>query len=157
MNEQKVASLNSAAVFSNCCDPVLAAQPNSSKSYRRIPTANDVDKRECFYCHEKGHLIAVCLSFERKEYKKSKSPLPVALVQTKPSLTVDVDCAFISKGSVSLADGAAPVPVTILRDIAAKQFLILDHILPFSAQSYCDSDVLACCVRPCILSTCPRN
>lgn len=31
--------------------------------------------RECFYCHEPGHLIAVCPVLRKKEQSKNKSPV----------------------------------------------------------------------------------
>lgn len=45
--------------------------PNVS---RHNPAAVSVN-RECFYCHEPGHLIAVCPVLRKKEQSKNKSPV----------------------------------------------------------------------------------
>lgn len=48
---------------------------------------------------------------------------------------------FVSKGCASLVGGEKKLAVNILRD--AKQSLICEGVLPFSAQLYCGADVLA--------------
>lgn len=173
LNEQKVTSLKAAAVLADEFalthksvfsphvrhDSVVAdRKAKSPKGYHRNPTTTaDAETRECFYCHEQGHLIAVCPTLKKKQHTRNvKTPSPIALIQTKPSSILDVNVTegenddidedfrpFISQGFVSLVDDATPVPVTILRDTAAKQSLILSNILPFSPQSYCGSDILA--------------
>lgn len=56
--------------------------------------------------------------------------------KTSPIKIVDKDFElFISQGFISLGDNATPMPVTILRNTAAKQSCILSNILPFSSQS----------------------
>lgn len=57
----------------------------------------------------------------------------------------------MSKGFVSLMGEEKRVPVSILRDTGAKQSLIREGVLPFSAQSYCGADVLAWGVRMCVM------
>jgi len=34
---------------------------------------NPLVARECFYCHEKGHLIAVCPALQRKNQRKAQN------------------------------------------------------------------------------------
>ena len=50
---------------------------------------------------------------------------------------------FVTQGSVSLEGVDKPVPITILRDTGAKQSLMCAGVLPFSAQSYSGSDIIA--------------
>lgn len=171
LNEQKVTPLNAATVLADefalthksvfsphvRCDPVLAdRKARSPKSYRRNPTATGTatEKRECFYCHEQGHLITVCPTLKRKEQTRNVTkPSTVAFIETKPSPILSVNVTnrekkevdedfrpFISQ--VSVFDGAKSVRVTILRDTVAKQSLILSNILPFSSQSYCGFHIL---------------
>lgn len=99
-----------------------------------------------------------CLSHSKKEtaYPKCENSLTHCSHPNQTILHSGCECnrgenddidedfrPFISQGFVSLVDDATPVPVTILRDTAAKQSLILSNILPFSPQSYCGSDILA--------------
>lgn len=49
---------------------------------------------------------------------------------------------FIMKGYASLSEEDTKVPVTILRDIAALQSVILEGVLPLSDKSYVNSDTL---------------
>lgn len=149
-------------------DPVLADRKiRSPKSNRRNPVAGSAatDTRECFYCREQGHLIGSCPVLKRKEQTKSaKTPSPIGLIQTKTFSTQStkvtepkkdhIDAAFrpfVSDGTVSLVEEKEPVPITILRDTGAKQSLIRGDVLPFSAESYCGSDVLAWGVKMCVV------
>lgn len=92
------------------------------------------DDRECFYCHESGHLIAKCPILERKNQarlvKNSKSPTGVGFnsamstaVLSSSSSQNECDKAdssfnpFISQGFVSVTGEEKDwVPITILRD-----------------------------------------
>lgn len=82
LNEQKVASLTNAAVladefilthksvFSMSTTCSLSVMPERKvKSPRPMckpaPPATG-ESQECFYCHEPGHLIAVCPALKRK-------------------------------------------------------------------------------------------
>lgn len=130
----------------------------SPKSPRRI-TSVSANNRECFYCHELGHLIAVCPALKRKgQAPTSKSPAGVGLVQTIPTpqlSAADTEIVtdyslFIFHGFVSLS-GEKRVPVTILRDTGASQSFILDAILPFSNETSCGSDVLVWGIKMSIL------
>uniref|UniRef100_A0A3P9C9H1 Peptidase A2 domain-containing protein n=1 Tax=Maylandia zebra TaxID=106582 RepID=A0A3P9C9H1_9CICH len=58
---------------------------------------------------------------------------------------------FVSNGFVSLIGEDRRTPVSILRDTGAKQSLIREGVLPFSAQSCCGADVLAWGVRMCVI------
>ena len=135
LNEQKVETLSKAAVRADEFVlrhravfpsvrrenvPYASSERNqfvSPKSPRRaFPVSSE--SRECFYCHEAGHLIAVCPALQKKErYKGPRSPKSVGFVQsvsTAPTPhTADADKPdfdesyrpFISHGSVSLTGG----------------------------------------------------
>ncbi len=97
LNEQKVSSITAAAVLADEFalthksifsppirrDPIPSGRVRSPKSVRRNPTAAS-EHRECFYCHEPGHLIAACPTLKTKEQSKTtKTPSPVGLIHTK--------------------------------------------------------------------------
>lgn len=170
LSEQKVTSLSAAAVladeftlthktvFSPSVRPEPAqadSRPKSPKNGRRS-AFNSSGNRECFYCHEQGHLIAVCPSLKKKEQlKSSKNPTPVSLIQSTPlpqtphatkthkELVDQSFEPFVSHGSVSLSEEGDSVPIVILRDTGAKQSLIRGDVLPFADESYSGLDVLA--------------
>ncbi|CAI5678555.1 unnamed protein product [Oreochromis niloticus] len=75
LNEQKVTTLAAAAVQADefvlthkavFSSPVHSPQIWSPKSTRRTTTSS-IENRECYYCHEQGHLIAACPVLKRKE------------------------------------------------------------------------------------------
>lgn len=155
MNEQKVTCLTDAAVLADefllmhksafsspvSRDSVTVGQgPRSPKNPRRNSNAaGDTDKRECFYCHEQGHLIAVCPTLRRNEQLQNvKTPSPIGFIHTQPPPQnvgdgIDEDFQpFVTQGYGG--EGKA-VPITILRDTGAKQSLICEGVLPFSVQS----------------------
>ncbi len=103
------------------------------------------DSRECFYCREKGHLIAVCPVLQRKNQRKAHKS--VAFVRTHSSesmLSIDPTFEpFVCDGTVSFSEfDTEHKHVRILRDTGAAQSFILADVLPFSTQSSCGSDVL---------------
>uniref|UniRef100_A0A8P4KNJ7 Gypsy retrotransposon integrase-like protein 1 n=1 Tax=Dicentrarchus labrax TaxID=13489 RepID=A0A8P4KNJ7_DICLA len=125
--------------------------------HRPNPTSSE---RECFYCHEAGHLIASCPALQRKENNQSETrPKSVGLFQSVPTPSPvsnepekeEVDeryRPFILQGSVSLTGKEEDqVPITILRDTGANQSLILQKVLPFSSASFCGSDALVLGVK----------
>lgn len=154
--EKKVTCLTDAAVFANefllthksvfspsaCHEPVSVGQRDRSpKSFHCNPTAatGDPGKRECFCCHEQGHLIAMCPTLKRKvQAKNGKTPSPIGFTQTWKVL---IWMRLIRILNHSLLD--KPVLITILWDTGAKQSLMCDSILPLSAQSYCGYDIVA--------------
>ncbi|XP_039906424.1 uncharacterized protein LOC120745531 [Simochromis diagramma] len=105
LNEQKVKTLDTAVVQADefvlthkgvfsapVHSPPTSVSPKiwSPKSTRRTTTSS-IENRECYYCHEHGHLIAVCPILKRKEQtRKGKSPSPINLLQTKPHALDDV-------------------------------------------------------------------
>lgn len=107
-----------------------------------------LDFRECFYCHEKGHLIAVCPILQRKIQRKAQpASKSVAFVRTHSSesmLSIDPTFEpFVCDGTVSFSEVDSECKrVRILRNTRAAQSFILAGILPFSTQSSCGSDVL---------------
>ncbi len=128
LNEQKASSLSEAAVFAD--EFVLTHKvvfPSSRSSRRTVversyspKTAVAVTKddqgsnssmmsRECFYCHEKGHLIATCPVLQRRNQRKSQSTSKsVALVHTHSSdslLSIDSSFEpFVCEGVVALSE-----------------------------------------------------
>ncbi|KAK2845089.1 hypothetical protein Q5P01_011748 [Channa striata] len=94
LNEQKVTSLAAAAVLAdefeltrkNVSPPQKIKSPKSA----RCSYTDASESRECYYCHEQGHLIAVCPILKRKESKSSKSPSLISLIQSRPALTPSV-------------------------------------------------------------------
>jgi len=168
LNEQKISSLSQAAVFADefvLTHKVVFQSPRSShrtvvehnyssKTAGAVPkddygSDSSMMSRECFYCHEKGHLIAACPVLQRKNQRKTQSTSKsVALVHTHSSDSLfSIDPSFepfVCEGVVAFSDlDPEPKPVRILRDTGAAQSFILADVLPFSSQSSCNSDVLA--------------
>ncbi|KAK0135637.1 hypothetical protein N1851_028500 [Merluccius polli] len=147
LNEQKVETMSKAAV---CADEFVLThlrrdhlQISSAKtskvqfrpSLRSSPSFSE--SRECFYCHEVGHLIATCPTLQRKESQNTKRPKSIGFVQSTPERLIDssesdedkIDKCykpFIHQGSVSLTgQDEDQVPIVILRDTGATQSLML--------------------------------
>lgn len=167
LNEQKASSLSEAAIFADefvLTHKVAFTSPRSSRrtvverNYSSKATAavpkddqnsdSSVMSRECFYCHEKGHLIAACPVLKRKSQRKAQSTYKsVSLVHTHSSdslLSIDPSFEpFVCEGVVAFSElDPDPKPVRILRDTGAVQSFVLAGVLPFSSQSSCNSDVL---------------
>ncbi|XP_026014932.1 protein LSM14 homolog B-like isoform X1 [Astatotilapia calliptera] len=94
--------------------------------------------------------------------REGTSPSPINLLQTNSPTWGEVMAPendkvdkefkpFVSNGFVSLIGEDRRTPVSILRDTGAKQSLIREGVLPFSAQSCCGADVLAWGVRMCVI------
>ncbi len=175
LNEQKVASLTNAAVLADefilthkSVFTVPARRLNSMPDrkvrspplVRKNPPVPAVgENRECYYCHEAGHLIAGCPVLKRKGHAKpNKGPVGVGFIKTASALEGCADTApesemnsevdarfkpFISHGFVSLpGEEKSKVPVTILRDTAAYHSFMLESVLPLSSKTSCNSDLL---------------
>lgn len=136
---------------------VLPRKNRSPKLPRKTTTTTTGESRECFYCHEPGHLIAVCPVLKRKESKTSKPPAGVGFINTAPppakivaprpdsQASAEVDSRFkpfLSSGFVSVTADSEKVPVTILRDTAAYHSFMLASVLPLSNETSCFSDLL---------------
>lgn len=78
LNEQKVNKLSAAALLADeyvlthkiAFGPVFSEESRHSPAFSpRSPKARSTRKedRECFYCHQTGHVIANCLVLKRKE------------------------------------------------------------------------------------------
>ena len=163
VNDRKVTTLAQAAV---CADEFVlthkstfssprrasAQPPPSQQSWRNSRSYNSPprrDSRDCFYCHESGHLISACPSLSektRKDAPKQRNPKGSGFVRPVGQLhgkTDPVFDPFIMKGMVSLTGREEDnVAVQMLRDTGSAQSFILASALPFSEDSYCDSDVL---------------
>ena len=178
LNEQKVSTLSKAAVLAD--EFVLTHKNVFMSSYRpdrasmsrpmrpdsghrpfekaKTPQSPPRDTRKCFYCHDKGHVIADCLSLKRKQQFSSSTSQPkgMGLIKTVslPSTEVsqydaendDPDPCFrpfISEGFVSLTgDPTDQQSVTILRDSGGAQSIILEGILPLTSESSCHSSAV---------------
>ena len=119
---------------------LVLANPNDGKS-----RVEEGDKPICMYCKKRGHTIKTCFALERK----NKTPKVVNLLKTEPQSQplnfslqqalvkpdLQVYAPFLMKGFVSLTDEGPKVPVTILRDSAASQSVLLEGVLPLSDKS----------------------
>lgn len=174
LNEQKESSVTKAAVladefilthksvFSMPAPRVSQVMPErrvrSPKMMRKSTSPTAGEGRECFYCHEPGHLIAVCPILRKKgPHKGTKPPAGVGFINTvSPPVKhtellpeekyAEVDPRFkpfVSHGFVSLTgEQSEKVPVTILRDTAAYHSFMLANVLPLSNETSCSSDLL---------------
>ena len=175
LNEQKESSVTKAAVLADefilthksvfsmpapCASHVMPERRNRSpKLMRRSTSPTAGDSRECFYCHEPGHLIAVCPALRRKEQHKNPNPPagvgfiniasppaqhPEPLSELEVHAEVDPRFKpFVSQGFVSITgEESDKVPVTILRDTAAYHSFMLASVLPLSNNTSCSSDLL---------------
>ncbi len=157
LNEKKVSTLAEAAV---CADEftlthknvfVTSREPHyfvpceKNKMLKSPKQAKSGEVRQCFYCHEIGHLMAMCPSLRKKNQGKStKSVGFLHKVNSNSDSNIDaVYDPFICQGTISLSRlSQDAVPVTMLRDTGASQSFVLASVLPFSEESYCGSDVL---------------
>ncbi|CAI5669799.1 unnamed protein product [Oreochromis niloticus] len=181
LNEQKVDSLSKAAVLADEfvlthratfsavrreCAPLSKPARSLRVSPKRQTRPDQVPMsvRECFYCHDTGHLIANCPSLRRKEQSHTlKKPKSVGFVRSvsTPNPVSDepgndsLDSSyrpFISQGFASLTGKEEDrVPIVILRDTGAAQSLILESALPFSSSSFCGADALVWGVKMSVL------
>ncbi|XP_030270481.1 uncharacterized protein LOC115580348 [Sparus aurata] len=105
------------------------------------------EERECYYCHQVGHVIANCLTLKRKEQSSRPSPAKgVGLIKADCGVNIDSsdqkidDCfkPFVFDAFVSLTgESADKHPIRALRDTACSQSVILASALPFSDNSAC--------------------
>lgn len=163
LNEQKVDSLSAAAIMADeyvLTHKVVFPPPDKPRSASAITAdictsrAPPVRKeeRECFYCHKTGHVIANCLSLQRKEQPTSpvtRQPKGIGLIKSeligKPTNLCDNNndpdpCfkPFILEGLVSLTgEPDDQRSIQILRDAGGSHSVILLNTLPFSEQSAC--------------------
>ena len=163
LNERNVSSLSEAAVMADEFvlthkvvfsppggDVITGASVQSSVEVNK-PSAVLSDTRECFYCHEVGHLIAVCPALERKRKKSQTAIRSVGIIKAinleeNEMLSSPVDCAFepfTSSGTVTLSEmDSVRKPIRILRDTGATQSMLLGSVLPLSVRSSCGNNVL---------------
>lgn len=107
LNEQKVSSLTNAALLADefvlTHKSVFCAQNSFQENFsERKKSPRAVRKnvsafiarsngRECFYCHDSGHLIAACPVLKRKEARGTKFPAGVGLIKTACSPKVHAE------------------------------------------------------------------
>ncbi len=118
-----------------------------------LVSVDSKESRECFYCHEVGHLIANCPTLKRKAGRKEKFSKSVVLIERSvlsleqnESVSSSSESIFeplIYDGIVSLTEASSEMKrIHILHDTGAAQSFILQGALPFSEQSSCGSSVL---------------
>lgn len=121
------------------------------------------DDNVCHYCFNNGHWKNECPVLAGKLRSRGKKinfvpTLLVDTVSTSKKLPVFSDfvmeskalkadshlnyAPFITDGFVSLTDGIDKVPIKILRDTGSSESFILESILPFSAASSAEKNVL---------------
>lgn len=110
------------------------------------------DKPVCFYCKKCGHTINHCFALNKKERSsKTVNLMKTELLPPQQTLSIRTESSkpdlemyapFIMKGLVSLSEEESKVPVTILRDSAASQSVLLQGVLPLSEKSSADSSAL---------------
>ena len=111
----------------------------------------------CSYCKKNGHHISECWFLEKKNSKTKPTALTAVLSRNNVGLSVEnitdsaefKDCTmdqykpFISEGYISLHGENSPKhPIKILRDTGASQSLLLEGVLPLTAESSTDATVL---------------
>lgn len=117
-------------------------------SPHRPPSSRGLkEERECYYCHQVGHVIANCLTLKRREQSSRASQAKgVALIKADCGVSTNSfdqqidDCfkPFVFNAFVSLTGEAADKrPIRTLRDMACSQSVILASALPFSDNSAC--------------------
>jgi len=163
LNEQKVNALAPAAVLadefmlthksvfsvSRTEKSVTGSSSRAQGSIREKSGApNSKEKKDCFYCHKFGHLIADCPVLLRKQqFRDPKSVAFVKTVSSEPSCCTESFDAnyepFVMPGFVSLSGKEDDRrKISILRDTGAMQSIMLSDALPFSDASYCGSNIL---------------
>lgn len=155
LNEQKVTEMSAAAVLADEFALTHKSVFNTMRGDRNVSAGSlphtvapktkveaPKEKRECFYCHKIGHVIADCLMLKKKQ-QTSFSAQPVGLVKTILAPVDSVYQPFLLEGFVSFSgqqDDQAEVRV--LRDTGAARSFIRGDVLPFSEKSYLGSSIL---------------
>ncbi|XP_027134422.1 uncharacterized protein LOC113745745 [Larimichthys crocea] len=125
--------------------------PFSSASTFRIPRSPNPhglkEERECYYCHQVGHVIANCVTIKRREQSsRSAQAKGVGVIKADRGVNTDSsdqeinDCfkPFVFDAFVSLTgESTDKHPIQALRDTACSQSVILASALPFSDNSAC--------------------
>ena len=111
------------------------------RSRKSVPT--------CFYCKKCGHVMAECWVLDKKE--KSKVSKGTGLVAVPDNVTLSdnslmpqaVYRPFVSQGFVLLSENNShKEPIRILRDTGASQSLLVEGVLPLSAETATGDHVL---------------
>lgn len=161
LNEQKVSSLSQASVLAdefvlthkNVFTPArperaMSSRVNQSSFSRPKVTVKSKEDRECFYCHQVGHLIADCVVLKRKQ--PNSVPKSAGFVKLVDSVKVEGSdkpessyAPFLLEGLISVTGKSdEQIRVKMLRDTGAMQSFISADVLPFSDQTSCGSNVL---------------
>lgn len=112
----------------------------------RMANEQSKERRECYYCHKAGHVIADCLVLKRKQ-QSSPQQKPVAFVSTVSEdltevLPDGIYKPFLLRGFVSFSGRLEEqVEIKILRDTGAAYSFICADALPFSDQSHLGSSI----------------
>lgn len=157
LNEQKVTEISAAAVLADefalthkSVFNTMRGERNVSAGSLPLPVAPKTkveapapkEKRECYYCHKIGHVIADCLMLKKKQ-QTSFSAQPVGLIKTIPASVDSVYQPFLLEGFVSFSGQRDDqVEVRVLRDTGAARSFIRGDVLPFSEKSCLGSSIL---------------
>uniref|UniRef100_A0A8C6KSI9 Gypsy retrotransposon integrase-like protein 1 n=1 Tax=Nothobranchius furzeri TaxID=105023 RepID=A0A8C6KSI9_NOTFU len=154
LNEQKVATLSSAALLADeysLTHRVSGELP--PRDTRRPPTMRpahtgsvNVNQPRCVYCHRLGHVVKDCYKLKRKNEQKNSLSREVGFIMENKQLVTEInDCfqPFLSKGVVQTNESSPDqAPVIILLDTGASQTLISSGVMTFNESSATGVSVL---------------
>ncbi|XP_070398848.1 uncharacterized protein [Nothobranchius furzeri] len=154
LNEQKVATLSSAALLADeysLTHRVSGELP--PRDARRPPmmrpahsSSVNAHQPRCVYCHRSGHVVKDCYKLKRKNEQKTSPSREVGFITKNKQVVTEInDCfqPFLSKGVVQLNESSSDqAPVIILRDTGASQTLITSDVMIFNESSATGVSVL---------------
>ncbi len=112
----------------------------SAKISKPFKQAVPVETRECYYCHEFGHLDRYGPSLKKRgktKFTKSVGLFRKLDAQAGSSIDAAYD-PFVCQGMISLSGlDQDMVSIAMLRDTGSNQSFVLASFLPFSEESYC--------------------
>ena len=146
--------------------PSLPSGNSNQNAPKPIPPCenkghNPLSQLICSYCRQSGHIVSDCSVLKRNwEKQEGLKPTGITSLKSTPQSCVkdqnpvqakvpetdsvmEIYEPFLSDGFVSLnSHFAQSAPITILRDTAASQSLILADTLPFSEKTSSGTSVL---------------
>ncbi len=127
------AGVTSFTVITSITELPFSVNSDKPKTSKLTKLSGSSDIRECFCCHETGHLIVACPVLKKKnKFRQQKS---VGFVRTVGTESYEIDSVFepfIGQGMILISGlEEDQVPVTWLRDTGTAQSFILEGALPF--------------------------
>ena len=97
----------------------------------------------CYYCKQKGHVMAECRVLEKKNGSKNVLTISKARSPVTEHATVEKEqfIPFILQGYMSLSENGEKVPVEILWDTGAAQSILVEGILPLKEDTVTGNNV----------------